>query len=137
VPLVRGSARVLPWPGSPKTSVDLGVDPYLYVVARQGGVSLLSGLEVEDYHNVLCRAVPSGGAVILATFAPEGPERCSGFPVSRYDSTELGGAGAGFEMVAEWREVHLAPGGNTQPFTWIDARRTQASSRPPTQRGRC
>ena len=87
----------------------------------------LSGREVEDYRNVLCRAIPSGGAVIIATFAPDGPERCSGLPVTRYSSKELMGIlGAGFEMVAERREVHETPNGGVQPFTWIAAQRTQA-----------
>lgn len=87
----------------------------------------LSGHEVEVYRKVLCRAVPNGGAVIMGTFAPEGPERCSGLPVTRYSSNELKGMlGAGFEMVAERREVHVTPSGGVQPFTWIAARRTTA-----------
>ena len=87
----------------------------------------LSGHEVEDYRNVLCRAIPNGGAVIMATFAPDGPERCSGLPVTRHSSKELRGMlGAGFEMVAERREVHVTPSGGVQPFTWIAARRTRA-----------
>ena len=87
----------------------------------------LSGAEVENYRNVLCQAVPSGGAVIMATFAPDGPERCSGLPVTRYSSEELMGVlGARFEMVAERREVHVTPSGGVQPFSWIAARRTLA-----------
>ena len=87
----------------------------------------LSGHEVEDYRKVLCRAIPNGGAVIIATFAPDGPERCSGLPVTRYGSKELREiVGARFEMVAERREVHVTPSGSVQPFTWIAARRTGA-----------
>ena len=63
----------------------------------------------------------------MATFAPDGPERCSGLPVTRYNSKELMGTlGARFEMVAERREVHVTPSGAVQPFSWIAARRTLA-----------
>jgi trans-aconitate methyltransferase len=87
----------------------------------------LSGHEVEDYLNVLCQVIPSGGAVIMATFAPDGPDRCSGLPVTRYSSTELGEVlGTSFAMEAQRREVHVTPSGAVQPFTWIAARRTTA-----------
>lgn len=87
----------------------------------------LSGCEVDDYRNVLSRAIPNGGAVIMATFAPDGPGRCSGLPVTRYNSNELRGVlGAGFEMIEERRQVHVTPSGGSQPFTWIAARRTTA-----------
>lgn len=87
----------------------------------------LSAHEIVDYRSVLDRAIPSGGAVIMATFAPDGPERCSGLEVTRYGSKELGGLlGADFEIVAERQEVHVTPSGGAQPFTWIAARRTSA-----------
>jgi len=47
----------------------------------------LSGSEVEHYRTVLLHALPPSGAVIMATFAPDGPERCSGLPLSRYSGT--------------------------------------------------
>jgi trans-aconitate methyltransferase len=87
----------------------------------------LSGHEVEDYWNVLCKAIPNGGAVVIGAFAPDSPERCSGLPVTRYSTNELKGMlGTGFEMVADRREVHVTPSGGAQPFTWIAARRTTA-----------
>ena len=86
----------------------------------------LSGREVEDYRKVLCRALSPGGAVIMATFATDGPERCSGLPVTRYSAIEVGTAlGRGFETVEHRREIHVTPSGTLQPFTWIAARRTR------------
>jgi len=86
----------------------------------------LSGQEIEDYRKVLCRALSPGGAVIMATFATDGPERCSGLPVTRYGLIELGAAlGKGFEVVEHRREIHVTPSGAVQPFTWIAARRTR------------
>jgi SAM-dependent methyltransferase len=84
----------------------------------------LSGQEVEDYRNVLCRVLSPGAAVIIATFAPDGPERCSGLPVTRYSPSALQEMlGTGFELMVERRELHTTPSGSTQPFTWIAARR--------------
>ena len=85
----------------------------------------LSGDEVETYRDVLHRAIGPGGFVIMATFAPDGPERCSGLPVTRYGADELGSTlGSDFKVVEQRREVHTTPGGGVQPFTWIAAYRT-------------
>jgi hypothetical protein len=59
----------------------------------------------------------------MATFAADGPERCSGLPVARYRPQELVDVlGEGFTRLGSWREDHPTPGGATQPFTWIAAR---------------
>jgi SAM-dependent methyltransferase len=85
----------------------------------------LAGGEVDSYRNVMRLAVAPGGSVIMATFAPDGPERCSGLPVTRYSADELGAVlGDGFQMVEHRREVHTTPSGAVQPFTWIAARRS-------------
>jgi len=84
----------------------------------------LSGDEVEAYRAVVARAVAPGGSVVMATFAPDGPEWCSGLPVTRYDAAGLGAAlGDGFTVVEERQQVHTTPAGASQPFTWIAARR--------------
>lgn len=60
-----------------------------------------------------------GGAAIVATFAPEGPERCSGLPVVRYSPDSLGAAlGAGFTLVESRRHLHVTPAGVQQPFQY-------------------
>ncbi len=85
----------------------------------------LTGSDVATYRATVERAVAPGGSVILAAFAPDGPERCSGLPVTRYSTEELAAVlGDGFEVVEHRREVHRTPGGAEQPFTWIAARRT-------------
>jgi SAM-dependent methyltransferase len=85
----------------------------------------LSRHEVVTYRNVVRRAVAPGGSVIIATFAPDGPERCSGLPVTRYSADELGAVlGSGFQVVEHRREIHTTPAGSVQPFTWIAARRS-------------
>jgi trans-aconitate methyltransferase len=65
----------------------------------------------------LKKAVRPGSHVIIATFAPDGPERCSGLPIVRYAPEALARAlGPGFELVESRRHDHVTPGGNTQRF---------------------
>lgn len=74
------------------------------------------------YLATLRRVVPAG-AVILATFAPDGPEQCSGLPVRRYGPDELLGLLDGFDPVAVEHQVHVTPWGADQAFTSVAARR--------------
>ncbi len=84
----------------------------------------LIGNDVATYRATVEQAVAPGGSVILGTFAPTGPERCSGLLVTRYGTEELAAVlGGGFEVVEHRREVHRTPSGAEQPFTWIAARR--------------
>lgn len=65
------------------------------------------------------RCVRPGGFVVMATFAADGPTRCSGLPVARYDPDELHGVFDGdFELITSRREVHRTPGGASQPYTY-------------------
>ena len=72
-----------------------------------------------DYVRQLKRALTPGGHVIIAAFAEDGPERCSGLPVVRYSCDavlrELGGD---FNMVGTERELHRTPGGSEQSFVY-------------------
>ena len=77
----------------------------------------------DSYLAQLRLALRHGGTVIMGTFAPDGPEYCSGLPAARYSGDELVKAlGPGLEVVEELREEHLTPAGVTQPFTWLAAR---------------
>ncbi|MCK1437053.1 class I SAM-dependent methyltransferase [Bradyrhizobium sp. 15] len=71
----------------------------------------------DAYIACLKKAVRPAGHVIIATFAPDGPERCSGLPIVRYDPEALAETlGPTFELVGSRRHDHLTPGGNTQRF---------------------
>jgi SAM-dependent methyltransferase len=75
------------------------------------------------YLDTLHAALAPTGTVILGTFASDGPESCSGLPVSRYDPADLADVlGYQFELVTTLRQEHVTPWGTTQPFTWISAR---------------
>ena len=71
------------------------------------------------------RAVRPGGHVIIATFAPDGPERCSGLPVVRHDAESLAALlGPAFELIETRRHDHTTPAGAMQRFQFSRFRRT-------------
>jgi SAM-dependent methyltransferase len=84
--------------------------------------------EQAKYLTIMRRTLTDSGALIIATFASDGPERCSGLPVARYDATGLERLLDGFTVVESRREEHLTPGGTVQPFTWIAANRDRSGS---------
>ena len=64
-------------------------------------------------------ALAPGGLLLVATFAEDGPTRCSGLAVVRYDPTQLHAAfGPGFALVESRREEHITPSGGSQWFTY-------------------
>lgn len=64
-------------------------------------------------------AVEQTGKAIVATFAPDGPEQCSGLPVQRYSAHSLGvELGEAFELLASEHEAHETPAGRVQSFQW-------------------
>ncbi|MBT2119394.1 methyltransferase domain-containing protein [Dyella sp. LX-66] len=78
------------------------------------------------YFEALHRASQVGTQVVMATFAEDGPERCSGLPVARYRAAELHAAfGADYELVESTRETHRTPSGAEQHFTWVRMRRVR------------
>jgi SAM-dependent methyltransferase len=69
------------------------------------------------YADRVLSAVRPGGHVIIGTFAPEGPQRCSGLPVVRHDAASLGpSARATFALVESRNHAHQTPVGATQLF---------------------
>jgi SAM-dependent methyltransferase len=65
----------------------------------------------------LKRALSTGGHAIIATFALDGPEKCSGLPVMRYDAASLGQAlGPEFRLVDSRRHEHATPWKSQQAF---------------------
>ena len=85
---------------------------------------LTDDADVTAYVRVASAAVRPGGALVLGTFAEDGPTTCSGLPTARYSADELialfGGA---FAEEHREREEHVTPAGVVQPFTWVVLRR--------------
>jgi 2-polyprenyl-3-methyl-5-hydroxy-6-metoxy-1,4-benzoquinol methylase len=71
------------------------------------------------YVRNVAHAVRPGGHVIVSTFGPEGPDKCSGLDVVRYDAESLHEQfGTRFHLVESSRELHLTPFGTTQQFLY-------------------
>jgi 2-polyprenyl-3-methyl-5-hydroxy-6-metoxy-1,4-benzoquinol methylase len=71
------------------------------------------------YVRQVAHAVKPGGHVIVSTFGPEGPTRCSGLDVVRYDADSLHDQfGARFRLVESSKELHRTPFGTTQQFLY-------------------
>jgi 2-polyprenyl-3-methyl-5-hydroxy-6-metoxy-1,4-benzoquinol methylase len=76
------------------------------------------------YLDRLRTGVRPGGHAIIATFALDGPEKCSGLPVHRYDPQGLSDAvGPDFELVAHEGHRHTTPWGAIQSFQFSVLRR--------------
>ncbi|GHG04591.1 hypothetical protein GCM10017783_16530 [Deinococcus piscis] len=85
----------------------------------------LHGDERLQYVEAAARAVAPGGYAIIGTFAPDGPERCSGLSVRRYSAEALAEMFApAFQLVSAQRHEHITPGGSVQAFTFVTLQRT-------------
>jgi len=78
----------------------------------------------QAYVDAATRAVRSGGFIIIATFSPEGPAKCSGLPVQRYDAATLVGQFSKCVSVDSQREIHQTPSGTSQSFTYVRLKKT-------------
>jgi 2-polyprenyl-3-methyl-5-hydroxy-6-metoxy-1,4-benzoquinol methylase len=71
------------------------------------------------YVRQVAHAMQPGGHVIVATFGPQGPEKCSGLDAVRYGKHVLHGQfGVRFRLVESTTELHRTPAGTTQQFLY-------------------
>lgn len=78
----------------------------------------------QKYVQAVLGSVKPGGHVIVATFAEDGPEKCSGLPVMRYSADQLHGEfGAPFDLLRQEREEHHTPAGVIQKFVYCFCRK--------------
>jgi 2-polyprenyl-3-methyl-5-hydroxy-6-metoxy-1,4-benzoquinol methylase len=74
-------------------------------------------------------SVRPGGHVVIATFAPEGPEQCSGLPVRRYGDAALAAEfGREFLLIKSLHEAHVTPWGKAQAFVYVVLQRQREDS---------
>lgn len=71
----------------------------------------------QTYVELASRTVRVGGHLIVGTFALDGPEKCSGLDVCRYDSARLSRElGSWFQLLREISHTHVTPTGKQQQF---------------------
>jgi hypothetical protein len=80
--------------------------------------------EQTAYVQRLKQALRRGGHVIIGTFAPDGPQMCSGLPVARHDAESLSAIlGAEFVLIGSRRQEHATPWRVVQKFQFSTFRR--------------
>lgn len=85
---------------------------------------LVEATDRQAYVDRLIAGVKPGGHAIIATFAPDGPEKCSGLTVQRYSPESLSKAiGSAFDLVEHQHHRHVTPWGAVQSFQFSVLRR--------------
>jgi SAM-dependent methyltransferase len=91
---------------------------------------LTDAADQSAYMERVRKAVSPGGHVVIGTFALDGPERCSGLPIVRYDSASLSALlGRQFSLIDARRHDHATPWGAVQRFQFSTFRRSGNSAR--------
>ncbi len=111
------------WLTADITTVEL--DSSVYDVWHDRAVFhfLTSPSDRAAYVRQVARAVRHGGHVIVSTFGPEGPMKCSGLDVVRYDAESLHREfGVHFRLLESSKELHNTPFGTVQQFLYCHCR---------------
>ena len=83
------------------------------------------------YVRQLSKVVRPGGHAVMATFALDGPERCSGLEVRRYSAESLAAEmGSGFRLIEARPVEHRTPSGKTQAFVYALLQRAEGEGSP-------
>ena len=74
----------------------------------------------QKYVETLKRTLAPDGHVIIATFAIDGPLKCSGLPVARYDTSAISAElGNEFQLLEQVDEAHVTPWNTEQKFSYF------------------
>jgi 2-polyprenyl-3-methyl-5-hydroxy-6-metoxy-1,4-benzoquinol methylase len=112
-------AKNVKWVCGDVTKVSLGPSAYDVWHDRAVFHFLTTKDQRRAYVEVVEKVVKPGGHVIVSTFGPEGPTRCSGLPVVRYDAEQLHSEfGSHFRLVESLTESHHTPFGTVQQFLY-------------------
>lgn len=112
-------APQIKWIVADITQVEL--EPLAYDVWHDRAVfHFLTSIEQRaTYVRNVAHAVKPGGHVIVSTFGPKGPTKCSGLEVMRYDAESLHNEfGLRFRLVESSKEIHQTPFGTSQQFLY-------------------
>jgi SAM-dependent methyltransferase len=122
VALRRAAARL---PGAPVAWIEADVtgewtaQPVDLWHDRAAFHFLTEAAERARYVDRLTRTLKPGGQAIVATFALDGPPKCSGLPVMRYSAETLSRElGPTFRLVETLTDEHHTPTGGMQRFCY-------------------
>ena len=106
------------------TNIDLPANAYDIWHDRAVFHFLTEKADREAYVAQVMRSVRPNGLIIVATFAEDGPEKCSGLPVMRYSPEALHDEfGDEFKLVGKEKETHHTPFGTDQRFIYCYCRK--------------
>lgn len=112
------------WLTADITALELPADEYKLWHDRAVFHFLVNPDERRCYRNNLLKSLKPNGHVIIGTFSPEAPPKCSGLPVRRYSLQKLvDELGPDFELMDHLKELHVTPGGVEQMYLFCHFRR--------------
>lgn len=118
-------AHQVNWIEADITQADLSYQAYDVWHDRAVFHFLTQPIDRQRYIDTVRHAVRPGGHVIVATFATDGPDHCSGLEVARYSTESLHGEfGGDFELVSSSPETHHTPFSTEQKFIYCYCRKS-------------
>lgn len=112
-------AKRVEWLALDVTRTNLPKDAYHVWHDRAVFHFLTSAADREAYVRSVSSSVKRGGHVIVGTFGPEGPSKCSGLEVQRYNAGSLHAEfGSRFRLIDSVKELHQTPFGTQQQFLY-------------------
>jgi 2-polyprenyl-3-methyl-5-hydroxy-6-metoxy-1,4-benzoquinol methylase len=113
------AAKMVEWIAGDITNVNLPPQSYNFWHDRAVFHFLTTADQRSAYVRQVEKAVRSDGNLLISTFGPEGPTKCSGLEVVRYDADSLHREfGVRFRLLESFKEVHNTPFGTTQQFLY-------------------
>lgn len=117
-------AETVQWVVGDVTQADLPANHFNVWHDRAVFHFLTDPTDRQAYVEQVMRSVRPNGHVIMATFAEDGPEKCSGLPVMRYNPKTLHAEfGDAFLLVKHEKEAHHTPFGMVQQFVYCYCRK--------------
>ena len=118
-------AALVTWLAADVRAVPLSADGYAVWHDRAVFHFLTDATDRARYVAHLRQTLKVGGSAIIATFALDGPEECSGLPVARYSPETLASElGPQFRLMTWLPHVHTTPWGAAQSFQYSRFQRT-------------
>ena len=112
------AAAQIDWIAADATTIEL---PRTYDIWHDRAVFhfLTDPADRAAYLERMHRHLRTGGQAIIAAFAPDGPQQCSGLPVQQYDEHSLAETlGPDYALIETRRELHHTPSGVAQAFVY-------------------
>jgi len=124
-------SSLVTWLNADITTAELPDQAYMLWHDRAVFHFLIEPNDRNAYRQNLLTALQPNGHVVIGTFAPEAPPRCSGLPVRRYSKEQLADElGAELVLVNHAKELHITPGGVEQMYQFCEFRRVPRAGHP-------